>query len=391
MDAVLDGQIQKSGEKIRVTVRLMRVADGAPLWTSQFDEKMTDIFRVQDSISERVAGVLALKLTTEEKRQLTKRQTENTEAYQLYMIGRLHFSKRTEETINKAINYFKQAIVKDPNYAQAYTALAAAYSTAAIYEFVAPHEAYAKAKEAAAKALQIDDTLSEAHAVMGNIKRNYEWDEAGAENEYRRAIELDPNNATAYHWYGISMTFAGRNEESITLIKQAAELDPVSAVINNALGDALFFARRFDQAIEQYEKVLEIDPNFAGAHFHLGETYYFQNKYPEAASEYLKGESAAGTSPQNVAALKAAYEASGIRGYWQKRLELRLSEVYTSPCDIASFYAVLGDRERAFEWLERAYREHDPGIITLKAELMFDSLRSDPRFADLLRRVGFPQ
>jgi len=260
VDAVVDGQIQKSGGKIRVTLRMVRVADGAPLWSSQYDEKATDIFTVQDSISERVVGVLALRLSSEEKERLTNRHTDNTEVYQLYMLGRFHFARRTKAAISKSIAYYEQAIEKDPHYALAYAALAASYSASGWYGFLPPQQAYTKAKEAATKALEIDSTVAEARPVLGNVKRSYDWDWAGSESEYKRAIELDPNYATAYHWYGDHLAYLGRFDESNALFKRAQELDPVSLIINSSIGDTLLLARRYDQAIEQYQRVLQMDP-----------------------------------------------------------------------------------------------------------------------------------
>jgi serine/threonine-protein kinase len=394
VDAVIDGQIQKSGEKMRVSARLVRVNDGATLWSSQFDEKATDIFAVQDSISQRVAGMLVVKLTGDEQRQLAKRHTGSTEAYQLYMVGRLHYGKRTRDGAHKAIEYFKQAIEKDPNYALAHAALAAAYSMSGWYGYLGPHEAYTKARESAIRALQMDDALPEAHVVLGSIKRNYDWDWVGAESEFSRALELDPNNAAAYHSRGVGLAYVfGRFDESMASLKRAQELDPVSLNINTTLGDTFLLSRRYDEAIEQYKKVLDLDSSFAEAHSFLGEAYFHKNMHREAVAELLKGEAASGRSAEDIAALRTAHEKSGIRGYWQELIVMkkRSSEGHTSPFDIAFLYSGLGDRDHAFEWLERAYQEHDPALVLLNRDPMFDSLRSDPRFTDLLRRLGLPQ
>jgi TolB-like protein/predicted Zn-dependent protease len=286
VDAVLDGQIQQSGEKIRMTVRLVRVADGKPVWTKQFDEQWTDIFAVQDSISERVAGILALKLSGEEKQQLTKRFTENPEAYQLYLLGRYHFNKRTKEPVGKSIEYFKQAIAKDPNYAAAFAALADAYSTSGWFDFLPPDEAYGKAREALAQAMERDAELAAAHAVLGDIKRGYDWDLAGAESAYRRALELDPKNPMTYHSYGISLGLMGRQAESIAALEQARELDPLSVTINKTYGDLLLFARRYDEAIAQYRKVLEFEEENPYVHISLGLCYLQKNLTAEALAEF---------------------------------------------------------------------------------------------------------
>ncbi|MDQ4122256.1 MAG: winged helix-turn-helix domain-containing protein [Acidobacteriota bacterium] len=393
VDAVLDGQIQKFGDKIRVTVRLIRIEDAATIWTNQFDEKMSDIFGIQDSISERVTAALALKLSGEQKSRIVKRHTENTQAYELYLLGKFHFAKRTREALGKSIEYFNEAIEKDPNYALAYVGLGAAYSTSGWNDFIPPHEAYPKAKNAIDKALQLDDAIADAYAVSGNIKRGYDWDLAGAEIEYRRALELDPNNPTTYQWYGLNAAFAGRHDESITLFKRARELDPLSMIINKSFGDILSFARRFDEAIEQYHRVLELHPDFPNAYRELGTCYYYKNLHDKAFENWLKGVSLSGSRPQDVEALKSAYKRSGMKGFWLELAEQikQSKESYIPSYDVATCYAAGGDKQQALDWLERAYQEHSSGMVVIKAELMFDNIRTEPRFIELMRRVGLPQ
>jgi serine/threonine-protein kinase len=394
VEAVVEGQIQRSGEKIRVTVRLVRVEDGAALWTAQFDEKLTDIFRVQDSISERVVGALAVKLSGEEKERIAKIYTDNTEAYQLYLMGRFLWAKRTKEAVGKSIAYFSQAIEKDPNFALAYAGLADSYTVSGFYFYLPAGEAYPKAGEAATKAINIDDALAEAHVVRAAIKRDYEWDWAGAETAYKRALELNPNLSTVHHRYGLYLGFIGRHDESVASLKRAQELDPLSIVINNALGGMLLFARRYDEAIAQYHKVLEMEPNYPYAHYELGEAYFRKNMTGEAVAEFLKGESLTRTGPQDIASIRKAYETSGVKGFWQAMIDAakkRSGQDAYPAYDMACLYANLGDRDKAFEWLERAYRERSAGIAALKVDLPFDNLRDDPRFAELLRRVGLSQ
>lgn len=393
VDAVLDGQIQKAGDKIRMTVRLVNVADGRLIWTNQFDEQTADIFSLQDSISTRVADALALKLTGEQKKRLARRDTENAEAYELYLLGRFHLAKRSRDSVAKAIEYFTQATEKDPQYASAYAGLGAAYNVSGWSDYLVPHEAYPKAKQAIDKALQIDDTVAEAHAVLGSIKRSYEWDLAGAETAYRRALELDPNNPTTYQWYGLTLAFAGRYDESIALFKRAQRLDPLSLIINKSFGDVLSFARRFDEAIEQYKRVIELDPGFPYVHRELGTCFYFKNKKDEAFEEWLEDARLSGVGAEDLDALKNAYRRSGAKGFWLEMAAQteRSKDGYVSSYDVATYYAAAENKQQALDWLEKAYREHSSGMIAVKAEPWFDCLRAEPRFIELTRRSGLPQ
>ena len=394
VDAVIDGQIQKSGEKIRVTVRLVRVADGVPMWTNQFDENMSDIFRVQDSISERVTGVLALKLTGEEKERLARNHTDNTEAYQLYLKGRYFWNKRTGDAIKKGIDYFSQAVEADPDYALAYAGLAEAYVLLANYSDSTPQEAYSKARAATTKALKLNDRLAETHTALAYIKAGYDWDFAGAEREYQRALELNPNYPTAQNWYAEFLGLMGRSTESITGMRRALELEPLSLMINVELGDMLLFAHQYDQAIEQYRKTLDLDSSFVRAHIQLGQVYGQKGQYEEAISELKKAISLNSEDNYAIQLLGYMYAISRRTSEAYKALEElkeRGKRTHVLPYDIAVIYVGLGEKDRAFEWLEKSFAERDEGLLYLRVDPVLDSLRSDPRFADLLRRVGFPQ
>jgi DNA-binding winged helix-turn-helix (wHTH) protein/TolB-like protein/tetratricopeptide (TPR) repeat protein len=394
VDAVIDGQIQKSGEKIRVTVRLVRVADGVPMWTNQFDENMSDIFRVQDSISERVTGVLALKLTGEEKERLARNHTDNTEAYQLYLKGRYFWNKRTGDAIKTGIDYFSQAVEADPDYALAYAGLAEAYVLLANYSDSTPQEAYSKARAATTKALKLNDRLAETHTALAYIKAGYDWDFAGAEREYQRALELNPNYPTAQNWYAEFLGLMGRSTESITGMRRALELEPLSLMINVELGDMLLFARQYDQAIEQYRKTLDLDSSFVRAHVQLGQVYGQKGQYEEAISELKKAISLNSEDNYAIQLLGYMYAISRRTSEAYRALEElkeRAKRTHVLPYDIAVIYVGLGEKDRAFEWLEKSFAERDEGLLYLRVDPVLDSLRSDPRFADLLRRVGFPQ
>jgi len=393
VDAVVDGQIQKSGEKIRVTVRLVRVVDGAALWISQFDEKLTDIFSVQDSISERVVGVLAVKLTGEERALVAAHSTNNPDAYQLYLKGRYFWNKRTGDGLKKGIDYLNQALEKDPNYALAYAGLADSYVLLANYSDSTPQEAYSKARAAATLALKINDNLAEAHTALAYIKAGYDWDFAGAEREYKRAIELNPNYATARNWYAEFLGLMGHPTESIAEMRRALELEPLSLIINLELGDMLFFAGQHDQAIEQYRKTLDLDSSFVRTHIQLGQAYCQKAQYEDAISEFKKAISL--NSEDNYALQLLGYTYGRLgrtdEAYQAiEQLKERAKQAHVLPYDIAVIYVGLGEKDRAFEWLEKAYADRDEDLLYLKVDPVLDSLRSDRRFADLLRRIGFP-
>ncbi len=394
VDSVLDGQIQKSDEKIRVTVRLIRVEDGATVWTNQFDEKMTDIFTVQDSISERVAAVLALKLNNEEKGRLAKRHTENAEAYQLYLMGRYHLNRLTDDGFLKGRDFFQKAIDKDPNYASAYAGLADANNRLSGFNAISPKEGFPKAKAASLMALEIDENLAEAHSSLGTVKFFYERDWSAAETEFRRAIEINPGYSDARQIYSYFLSAMGRFDEALAEMKRAQELDPLSLEKLAGIGEVLYLQRRYDQAIEQYRKTLEMDPNSGFAHWAIGNAYVHKGMFDEAVAEYQKAIPLSGDSPDEPAMLGYAYALSGKSREARQvidDLKKRSQRSYISPTTIAVIYGGLGENDRAFEWLDKAYEGQDSLLILLKVEPMFDSIRNDPRFTELLRRVNLPQ
>ncbi len=394
VDAVLDGQIQKAGERVRVTVRLLRVADGVPIWASQFDEKITDIFAVQDSISERVTAALAVRLTSEEQRGLTKRHTDDTEAYQLYLKGRYHLNRLTDDGFFKGRDYFQQAIDKDPNYALAYAALADAYNTLGGFDALASKEAFPKAREAAEKALKLDESLAEAHSALAVVKFSYDWEFAAAEREFRRAVEINPSYSDAHKTNSYYLAAMGRFDEALREMKRAQELDPLNLEKIAGIGEILYYQRQYDQAIEQYRKALEMDPNSGFVHWALGRPFTAQGKYDEAIVEFQKAIPLSGDSPDEPAELARAYALSRRRDQAQEILKelKRLSEhKHIAPTVMAAIYGALGDKTQAFESLNKAFSERDFLLVMLNVEPMFDSLRPDPRFVELSRRVGLPQ
>jgi tetratricopeptide (TPR) repeat protein len=359
------------------------------LWGAQYNRKMADIFTLQEEIAREISEKLRLQLTGEEKKRLTKRATGNKEAYQDYLKGRYWLNKKTEEGINKAIAYFRQAIAKDPNYALAHASLALCFVQPGIYGFVPSTETFPKAKEAALKALELDDTLAEAHTSLAYIKAFYEWDWSGAERESQRAIALNPSSADGHAGYSTALLMMGRSEEAVAELKRAVEFDPLSLLINWLLGAAFYCARQYDQAIEQELKTLELDPHFILGHFHLGQAYVQKSMYKEAVAEFEK---ALAIAPGNTLALTGlgyGYGADGRRTEAQKVLD-QLNEIskhkYVPAMQFVIVYAGLGEKDKAFEWLEKAYEAR--ALSVTKAVPTLAPLRSDPRFADLLRRMN---
>jgi DNA-binding winged helix-turn-helix (wHTH) protein/TolB-like protein/Tfp pilus assembly protein PilF len=391
VDAVIEGSVQRVGEKIRVTVQLVSVRDGAPLWAEKFDEDFTNILAVQDRISEQVTRALTLSLSSAEKQLLTKRYTENSEAYQLYLRGRYFWNKRTGDGLKKGISYFNEAVNKDPSYALAYVGIADSYSLLSDYQELPPKEAYPRAKNAAMRALELDERLAEAHATMAYIKAAYDWDWPGAEMEFRRAIELNPNYETAHQWYAEYLSGMGRHEEAKAEVRRAKEINPVSLIINAVEAWILYHAREYDQAIAQGEKVVEMDPQFAEVYEYLKRSYDQKGMYREAITARQMRRKLAGIDAKETSALREASAATTARVYWQKRLEQEMEESkreLSTSFDMAEIYAQLGKKDEAFRWLERAYEERYFAMMYLKVAPNLDPLRSDPRFNDLLRRVG---
>jgi TolB-like protein/Flp pilus assembly protein TadD len=388
VDSVLDGSVQKSGERIRVTVRLLSVADGQQLWADKFEEKFTDIFSVQDSISERVAAALAVTLTGADKKQLTKRYTESAEAYQLYLQGRYYATKYTPEATKKAIASFDKAIALDPKYALAYDGLAYCYY--ASDWFMSPKEAFAKAKALAQKALEIDPALAEAHISLGLLKAWADYDWPGAEREFKRAFELNPNYPPAHLWYGFYLMSFGKVDESIVGIKRAIELDPLSSEANTCLGIALLFGRRYDEALQQLRTTVEAEPDYWIAHLYFARALEKKGELSAAIAELKKTRLIEGAPAEVTSALGYAYAVSGNKAEAEKiilQLKEESQQFYVPAYSIATIYAGLGDKERAFEYLEKEYANGAYYLNYLRVDPELDGLRSDPRFADLLRRL----
>lgn len=392
VDTVLEGSIRRLGDRIRVTARLVSVPDGSVLWADKFDENFTDIFKVEDSISGKVAEALALKLSGDEHKRLTKRYTDNAEAYQLYLKGRYFWNKRTEDGFNRGIAQFKEAVEKDSNYALAYAGLADSYIGLTFYSFAVPNEAMPKAKDAAMNALAIDNALAEAHASLAHVLMNYDWNWSEAEKEFKLSIELNPDYATAHQWYAVHyLTATGQPEEALQEMKRALELEPASLVMNTFMGATLYFAGRHDEAIDQCRRTIEMDPNFAVAHWHLGLANEQEENFDDAIAAFQKATTLSGGSPLMKAALGHAYAKANRKDEATRILdELKeLSEQrYVSSYEAAAIYAALGDNEQTFQLLERAYKEHCFHLVYLKVWPQFSVVSTDPRFKDLMKRIG---
>jgi TolB-like protein/DNA-binding winged helix-turn-helix (wHTH) protein/tetratricopeptide (TPR) repeat protein len=400
VEAVLEGSVMKSGDTVRVGVRLVSAADGRVLWSSNpQDRALGDIFAVQDEVARRVVAGLRLTLGGEGEQRLAKRYTDNVDAYLAYMKGRYFWNKRNGEGLGKAITYFQQAIEIDPNYALAYAGLADSYILKRIYALLQPGETLqqmeAKAQAAAEKALTIDDALAEAHTSLGLIKSALGNDDADIQREYKRAIELNPNYATAHHWYALHLNDLNRFDEAIAEIKRAREIDPLSVVINSDVGIVYTSARQYDQAIEHFKKAMEMDPNFPDAHAMLGWTYVRKGMYQEGIAEFEKARALFGSPTSQLDGLIYAYGMSGNRREALKalaKLEMLTKQHHTQiPWENWVFIHIgLGEHDKAFELLEKAHREG----ANVKRQLMgpsLDPLRGDPRFHDLQRRVGVAQ
>jgi DNA-binding winged helix-turn-helix (wHTH) protein/TolB-like protein/lipoprotein NlpI len=392
VEAVLDGQVQRIGERVRVTARLVRTSDGAPLWADRFDEQFTHIFTVEDAIAGKVAQAMLQTMTSGAgQQQFTRRHTENNEAYQAYLKGRHFWNKRTTTSFRNAVAHFEQAIRLDPNYALAYVGLADTYTLLSFFTIAAPKDVFPKAQEAANKALALDPTLAEAYVALGQVKSAYEWDWRGAEEQFQKGIALNANNPNLHHWRSLNLMAMGRLEEARAAMRRALELDPLLLISIVNLGRIDYYAGQYDRAIEQYRRAIELDANFARAHLRLGMAYVQHGQYGEALAEFQKTREIAGDTPQVAAYMAHALAVSGQKSKARAaraELEKRAAEQYIPPYDLALIFIGLGEREQAFAWLERAYADRSSEMIYFKVEPMLAPLRSDPRYQDILRRMG---
>jgi TolB-like protein/Flp pilus assembly protein TadD len=390
--AVLTGSVKEIGEQIVISVSLDDAADGHHIWGEQYPRKLADILSVQRDIAQEVTNNLRLKLSNAAERQLKKNYTDNAEAYQLYLKGNFFASQYTKDGLAKGIDYYNRAIAADRNYALAYNGLAYYYIVESDW-YSSPNDAMPRAREAARRALAIDETLADAHTSLGVVACWYDWDWVTAEREFRRSIDLDPHDSRTRQYYALFLAVMGRGDEAVEQARKGQQIDPLSPEVNTFLGCVLVFARRYDEAIEQQRKTVEMDSSNWFAHDWFGRAYEGKKQFEQAITEFQKARQEQ-SMPEVLGILGHAYAASGNRAEAQKIIEelhAQSSQSYIPPYDYAVIYAGLGDQDRAFEWLDRASKDRSAYLTWIKADPQMDSLRADARFQDLLQRMNFPQ
>ncbi|HRI02374.1 MAG TPA: tetratricopeptide repeat protein [Pyrinomonadaceae bacterium] len=402
VQAVLLGRVSQRGDDLKLSLELVNTETQDVIWSEQYNRKQSDLVSLQSEIAKTVSDKLRLKLTATEQERVTKTKTASSEAQQLYLKGRFHWNKRAAADLQKAKEYFQQAIAADPNYALAYAGLADTLALMPYYGNFRPSEYMPMAKQSAQKALELDPNLAEAHASLGQILVNYDYDFKGAEKELKRAIELDPKYSSAYQWLSEVYYYLGNSDQALSAINKALELDPLSMIINNNKGRIVEFGGKRDDAIAQFKKAIELFPDAQGLRNNLSDVYEAKGMYSEAVEQRLiQLKLLFGVSPENLKDLQLAYEKGGYKGFVQKQIDIQLDSqrsslekdknAYLPAFRIAVDYARLGDKDKAFEYLNKAYDQREPQIAELKIRLPFTSLRDDPRFKELVRKVGIPE
>ena len=394
VDAVVEGTVLRSGEQVRITAQLIQASADSHLWADSYEGNLRDTLLLQKKVAQAIADRIRIELTPGEQAGLRNLKVVDPQAYEDYLKGRYFWNKRTGDGLRKAIDYFNEAIAKDPNYAPAYSGLADSFALAGDWQYavMTTKEALPKAKAAAMKALELDNTLSEAHTSLAFCLEGFDWDSETAESEFRRAIELSPGYATAHHWYAWHLALIGRKSDALSEMRKAQNLDPLSLIINADLAELLLIEGSPDEAIDQSRRTIEMDPSFALAHNQLGQAYLNEHKFPEAISELQKAVQLSGGSPTCIANLARAFAESEKRteaAALLSELKARSSRGYPYAAELASVYTALGDKDDAMASLEKGYEERfNPGVLLRPA---FDPLRSDPVFQDFERRIGLPR
>jgi len=388
-DAVLEGSVRKDSSRLRISARLVRVRDGYQLWTGSYERDLQGVFVIQEEIAQAIVGALNVGLAAQADRGIVKRPTHQLEAHNLYLRGAYFCARRTREGLEKGKVLFEQAVATDPGYALAYAGLADSFNLLGEYNALPARQAYPQALVAARRALRLDETLPEAHAALAFALYHYEWDWPQAEREFRRALALNPRCVAAQHWYAVYLAARGDFDAALEHLRQAQDLDPLSLIVHSATALVHYFAGRHDQAIEQCRRTLEMDPNYAPARHVLASAYLQKGLHTEGVAEYVKVLAASGEPPETGAALQRAYAMGGTAGFWLKDIELsQRRDGWNSPLGIAAGYAASGHKDLAFQWLDKAYAVRSSRLVNLKVEPMFATLRSDPRFQSLVRKIG---
>src|SRR5215471_17929820 len=393
VEAVVEGTVMRSGERVRIAAQLIQVPDEKHLWAQSYEGDLEDTLELQNKVARAIAGEVRVTLNRREETALENPKKVKPAAYDAYLKGRYFWNKRTGEGLKKAVDYFERALAVDPDYAKAYSGLADSYALMGDWEYgiLSPRDAFTRAKVAATKALALDENLSEAHTSLAFILDLYDWDWASAEKEYKRALALNPGYATAHHWYAWHLMVVGRNEEGLAELTKAESLDPLSLIIGADLADALCIARRYDESLQQSQKTIAMDPYFAVAHYQLGQALRQKQKHEEAIAEFRRAIELAGGNTTFESNLANAYAVSGRKHEALKivkDLESRRSRDSSTDSNIALIHVGLGDNARAMMWLNKGYQARFNPSILLRP--VFDPLRSDPQFQDLIRRIGLP-
>jgi TolB-like protein/DNA-binding winged helix-turn-helix (wHTH) protein/Tfp pilus assembly protein PilF len=390
VDGIVEGTVQRSGDRVRITAQLIHAPTDRHLWAESYDRELKDVLTLQNEVARAIASEIKTTLTPQEQKSLATFRPVNPGAYEAYLKGRYYWNLRTAEGFKKASDYFQQAINQQPDYGSAYSGLADCNSGLTWHGFAVPTEALPKAKAAALKAIEMDPASGEAHASLGLVL-SHQWSWASAEDEFKRALQLNPRYANAHHWYGDYLSVVGRHEEALAEAKRAFELDPLSPMINTWLGYRYYHARRYDEAIEQGRKILEFDPSFGAAHLLLGLAYVQKGLHAQAISELQTATSLSGNSPIYMAQLGVAYAAGGKNTEALsivEQLQNIARQRYVSSYGLAQIYAALGNKQQAMKWLQSAYDERAVWMEYIKVDPVLDSLRSQPRFQDLVRQMG---
>jgi len=392
VDAVVEGSVLRSGDRIRINAQLIHAVTDNHLWAESYERRFRDILPLQTEIAREIAHQIQILLTPEEHERLRHARPVKPEAHEHYLRARYCWNKRTEEEVDRALSYFRLAIDEDPTYAEGYVGMGDCYNILGYYNVLPPMEAYPKGKAAALKALELDPSLAEAHATLGVVKRDFDWDWLGAEAEFQRAIELKPSSVEAHHWRGTLLSMLGQHTEALHEKKTALELDPLSVVVKTDLARILYFSRDYEQALQQYRAAIQMDPNFATAHLWLAAVYERKGLIEDSLAELRKGLDLTHESTFALAKMGYGYAMAGMHEHAEvvlKELHNLSSDKYVSPYDVALIYVALRKHDQAFDWFEKALEQRSLWLGYLKVEPQLDSVRSDARFEHLLRRVGF--